>query len=284
MVIHTGGAKRRGPRADVLTGNRDNGFPQFDSKDVPQFTQNFSVYVLPPDAVCLYSEDRKFFLHGELYCALADAIGAGKTIGQIERELGKTFPADKIHEALGRLVQRHYIIPKLRPAVASAAAYWTSLGVPTDVAEKNLRQCRVRIQSIGVSGAKELGAALTKLGVRVVKGAADLTIVPASDYLDRRLIELNERHVSDGTPWLLVQPSGIFPLAGPVFAPGESACWMCLAHRMQRNREVKTLLDWREAQCVAASPLARDSLGQSGVALAAVEIAKAIATGFRTEL
>jgi bacteriocin biosynthesis cyclodehydratase domain-containing protein len=284
MVIHTGGKKRQHAPAAPAKSDRGNSSQQFKSKDVPQFSPNFSVYVLPPDAVCLYSEDRKFFLHGELYCALADAIGAGKTIGQIERELGKSFPADKIHEALGRLVQRHYIIPKLRPAVASAAAYWTSLGVPTDVAEKNLRQCRVRIQSIGVSGAKELGAALTKLGVRVVKGAADLTIVLASDYLDRRLIELNERHVSDGTPWLLVQPSGIFPLAGPVFAPGESACWMCLAHRMQRNREVKTLLDWREAQCVAASPLARDSLGQSGVALAAVEIAKAIATGFRTEL
>jgi hypothetical protein len=35
--------------------------------------------VLPPDVVCLYSEDRKFFLHGALYCALAAAIGAGKT-------------------------------------------------------------------------------------------------------------------------------------------------------------------------------------------------------------
>ena len=47
------------------------------SKDVPQFAPNFTVYVLPPDVVCLYSEDRKFFLHGELYCALASAIGKG---------------------------------------------------------------------------------------------------------------------------------------------------------------------------------------------------------------
>jgi oxazoline/thiazoline synthase len=47
-----------------------------DSKDVPQFAPNFSVYVLPPDVVCLYSEHRKFFLHGELSCALATAIGA----------------------------------------------------------------------------------------------------------------------------------------------------------------------------------------------------------------
>ena len=95
---------------------------------------------------------------------------------------------------------------------------------------------------------------------------------------------MNRQHLSDRTPWLLVQPSGIFPLVGPVFGPGKSACWTCLADRMKRNREVKTLLDRRQARCVAPSPLARDALGQSGIPLAAIEIAKAIATGFRTEL
>ncbi len=44
------------------------------------------------------------------------------------------------------------------------------------------------------------------------------------------------------------------------------------------------MLDRKEARCVAVSPLRRDSLGQSGIQLAAVEIAKAIATDFRTPL
>ena len=35
-------------------------------KDVLRFAPNFTAYVLPPDVVCLYSENRKFFLHGEL--------------------------------------------------------------------------------------------------------------------------------------------------------------------------------------------------------------------------
>jgi oxazoline/thiazoline synthase len=286
MVIHTGGAKRGGPRADVSTGNRGNSLTQFDSKDVPQFTPNFSVYVLPPDAVCLYSEDRKFFLRGELYCALAEAIAAGKNFRRIVRDLEKKFPTDKIQEALKRLVDRRYIEPKRRSSTNStAAAYWASLGLPPATAERNLRQCRVRIQSIDVKGAKELGTALGKLGVRVVaKGAADLTVTLVNDYLDGKLDELNQRHLAKKTPWLLVQPSGIFPLVGPVFRPGESACWVCLAHRMQRNREVKTLLNWTGARPIAASPLVHDALGQNGIELAAVEIAKAIATDFRTEL
>ena len=53
---------------------------------------------------------------------------------------------------------------------------------------------------------------------------------------------------------------------------------------MKRNREVKTLLERKQARCVAVSPLARYSLGRSGIELAALEIAKAIAADFRTPL
>src|SRR5436190_4297200 len=63
------------------------------SKDVLRFAPNFSVYVLPPDSVCLYSEDRKFFLHGELYCALASAIAEdGKSVRALVRDLEQKFP------------------------------------------------------------------------------------------------------------------------------------------------------------------------------------------------
>ena len=142
----------------------------------------------------------------------------------------------------------------------------------------------MRIQSIDVKGGKELGAALSRLGVRLVKGSADLTVTLVNDYLEAQLAELNRQHLADRTSWLLVQPSGIFPLVGPVFSPGKSACWACLADRMNRNREVKALLDRGQARCVAVSPLARNPFGQSAIQLAAVEIAKAIATEFRTDL
>ena len=47
---------------------------------------------------------------------------------------------------------------------------------------------------------------------------------------------------------------------------------------------MKAFLDRGEARRVAVSPLARNTLGQSAIQLAAIEIAKAIATDFRTEL
>jgi oxazoline/thiazoline synthase len=268
-----------------MTGDDENKFTPQSGKGVPQFAPNFSVYVLPPDVVCLYSEDRKFLLHGELYCALAYAIGkGGKSFQQLVRDLEKDFPSDKIQEALKRLVDRRYVLPASSSSNGSVAAYWASLGLSPETAKQNLQKCRVRIQSIDVQGETELGAALSGLEVRVVKRSPDLTVTLVNDYLDAELAELNRQHLADGAPWVLVQPSGIFPLVGPMFRPGQGACWMCLAERMRRNREVRALLDRRQARPVAVSPLAQQTFGQSAIQLAAVEIAKAIATDFRTQL
>ena len=264
--------------------DRGGDFAQFDSKDAAQFAPNFTVYVLPPDVVCLYSEHRKFFLYGELYCALASAIAAGKSLRDLARELEGDFPADKVEEALKRLRDRRFIVPRGRVPPSTTDAYWASLGLPLEAAKANLQKVRVRIQAIDVQGAAELGAALRDLGVRVEKRSGDLTIALVSDYLEERLADLNRQHLADQKPWLLVQPSGIFPLVGPLLRPGQSACWTCLSERMKRNREIKAFLDHRRPRCISNSPLAREALGQSAIQLAAVEIAKAIATDFGTDL
>jgi bacteriocin biosynthesis cyclodehydratase domain-containing protein len=253
--------------------------------DIVQFAPNFSAYVLPPDVVCLYSEDRKFFLHGELYCALAEAIGQrGKSASDLVRELGRKFPSDRVEEALKRLIDRRYVVLGSQAAAATVAGYWASLGLPAEVAEANLKSCPVRVEAIDVEGAKELATALRELGVHVVNRSPALTITLVNDYLERQLAELNQQRVSDKTPWMLVQPSGVFPLVGPVFNPGESACWTCLFDRMIRNREVKGFLARGSARLVTGSPLVHKTLGQTAIQFAAVEIAKAIASGFRTDL
>src|ERR1700728_3412394 len=100
MATHTGGNKHSDAHAGVVAGDPAQRTTQVNRKDVPQFAPNFSVYVLPPDAVFFYSEDRKFFLHGELFCIVADLIAKGKTFGQIVRELTKRFPADVVAQAI----------------------------------------------------------------------------------------------------------------------------------------------------------------------------------------
>ena len=64
------------------------------AKDILRFSPGFTVYVLPPESICLYAEHRKLFLHGTLYCAIATAIGkTGKSRAELVRELSAQFPA-----------------------------------------------------------------------------------------------------------------------------------------------------------------------------------------------
>src|SRR5262247_2576224 len=269
-----------------MTANRKTRIAKQTGKDILRFAPNFTAYVLPPGVVCLYSENRKFFLHGELYCAVATAIGKkGKSAPEIVRQLSKSFPIDKIEEAIRRLFERRYVVTGASHAFDGAVAgYWASLGLPLEVAEQNPRNCAVRVEAIDVKGAKELAAALSKLGVQIAKRSPKLTITLVNDYLDRRLVEMNRERVADETPWLLVQPSGVFPLVGPLFSPPDSACWTCLFDRMIRNREIKGFLERGPAHAVALSPLVKDTVGQISIHFAALEIAKAIASGFRTDL
>jgi hypothetical protein len=188
-----------------------------------RFSPNFSVYLLPPDVVCLYSENRKVFLRGELYCALASRIGAGERREAIVSALSREFPAVKIDEAFKRLLDRGFVVPA-NLIDGMAAGYWASLGLDAESAAQNLAKIGVRIVPITTAvGASELDATLREFGVRVVDHSADLTVVLVDDYLDGRLADFNRDRLAQKQEWLLVQPSGVFPLAGPIFSPGKSA-------------------------------------------------------------
>src|SRR5215475_11086295 len=132
-----------------------------------QFAPNFTVYALSSDELCLYSEDRKFILHGTLYCAIAALLAEGaRSAKDLESVLAQYFPADQIQEAVKRLLDRRYVVPKSSSTNGTVAAYWESLGLPFETAQKNLQACRIRVQAIGVQGEAELTAALTELGAR----------------------------------------------------------------------------------------------------------------------
>src|ERR1700752_3188986 len=114
-----------------MTANRKTPVAKQTGKSILRFAPNFTAYLLPPDTVCLYSENRKFFLHGELYCAVATAIGKnGKSAQEIVRLLSKRFPSDKIEEAVTRLLERQYVTGASHAFPAAVAGYWASLGLP----------------------------------------------------------------------------------------------------------------------------------------------------------
>src|ERR1700754_4219237 len=101
------------------------------AKDVLQFAPNFTVYILPPESICLYSEHRKFFLHGTLYCAIAASVGKnGKSRAALVRELSQKFPLAMVEEALRRLTDRNYLVPVSPVTTGPVAGFWASIGLP----------------------------------------------------------------------------------------------------------------------------------------------------------
>ena len=174
-----GAAKRKAARASKGLHALPITYPR--EREVFQFAANLTVHLLPPDVVCLYSEDRKFFLHGELYYAMAPAIAAGQSVQKLVCKLEQNFPSDKIYEALQRLRDRRFIVPKSSSYESVAAAYWSSLGLSPGTAEKNLKNVRVRVHSIDVQGLQKLSDALRELGVRLTKRSADLPRQPTQD-------------------------------------------------------------------------------------------------------
>src|SRR5207244_484082 len=62
-------------------------------------------------------------------------------------------------------------------------------------------------------------------------------------WLGGELRELNEEALRKGKPWLLVKPVGRRLWLGPLFLPGRTGCWACLAERVRANAPVVGYLD-----------------------------------------
>jgi len=128
-----------------------------------------------------------------------------------------------------------------------------------------------------------LTTALQDLGVpvhAVDSEAVALTIVLTDDYLHPDLARINQQQLQRQQPWLLLKPLGSVLWLGPVFEPGQSGCWHCLAQRLEGNREVETSVRRQQQASTTPSsylPTSRAALPSTvhtALHFAATEIAK----------
>src|SRR4051794_1702666 len=136
----------REDEADVMAGDprmtadRGSVAVRRDGREIPRFAPNFSVYVLPPNIVCLYSEHHKFFLEGDLYAALAPLIAAGQSLRSIFDALEPTFSAEAVTGALKRLIERRFVLLTDAAAGSTAGAFLGRLRPPPRGAGGELRE------------------------------------------------------------------------------------------------------------------------------------------------
>ncbi|MEM8638238.1 MAG: TOMM precursor leader peptide-binding protein [Cyanobacteria bacterium P01_G01_bin.54] len=274
-----------------------------------QIKPHYHIEILEPKQVYLLGEQDNHALTGQLYCQILPFLDGHHSREQIAEQLNGEVPLDYIDFVLDRLNERGYLTeaaPELPPEVA---AFWSELGIAPAKAAQALKQpvcLKVAGSRISQAMVDSLATALQDLGIPIqgedVNSTA-LTVVLTDDYLHPDLVAFNQHHLQTRQPWLLVKPLGSVLWLGPVFQPGETGCWHCLAHRLEGNREVEASVQrQKQYQAYAAAhangnatadldlqklspylPTARAALPstvQTSLQFAATEIAKHLVRSF----
>lgn len=86
-----------------------------------------------------------------------------------------------------------------------------------------------------------------------------LLVAPMQRWNPRVLESINQWAIKTRTPWLLIQASSISEgVVGPLFVPGQTACYMCLESRLRSNMrfhdEYEQLRDHLKEEQTASQP------------------------------
>jgi len=236
--------------------------------------------VLNDEAVFLLSERKNYLLRGRLYALLAPLLDGSRTVEEIVSLVQGEASAAEVYRALNILQSKGYIEENEDFLPREQAAYWSALGCKARDAAARLRAMKVSITSFGDMPVDQLVAQLKALNIQVGE-PADLGIVLTDDYLHPDLDEYNRRSLETSLPWVLARPAGTVSWLGPLFYPGKTPCWECLASRLRGNQEVSLFVrEQKDAMgpVNVSFPLLPSTLHTS-LSMLATEIAKWVVRG-----
>jgi oxazoline/thiazoline synthase len=247
----------------------------------PQFKPHFQVEIVQPNTVYLLSEESSIALTGNLYCQLAPLLDGNHTISEIIAQLKGKVDFNSIYYAINKLKTKNYLTENFNQQPRHVSAFWSSLNLNPEIAFQRLQQASVSITAYGDVPTQSLITTLKSLGVQVQDSATSsssktsLAVVLTDDYLRPNLEKFNQDAIAAGIPWILVKPVGTKLWLGPIFDPGKTGCWQCLAQRLQSNQEVvSTIQQQNEHKFISTAQALLPSTLQTGINLAATEILK----------
>ena len=228
----------------------------------PRFQPHLRVAVVPDEGVFVLSGSKETLLRGRLYELVAPHVD-GRTTDEICDLLAEKVSPAHVYFTLSQLERNGYLIEGDDVLPPGDAAWWSAQQVSPQVAAQRLAESRVIVQAVGIDG-QPFGDLLAASGVHVVNGSdsrnategvphrtldasIQLDVVLTDHYLRPQLEAINQASLASGRPWLLVRPLGQQIWIGPLFRPGASGCWQCLAERLRANRAVEGYLIDRQA-------------------------------------
>jgi ribosomal protein S12 methylthiotransferase accessory factor len=207
----------------------------------PRFKHHFRVQTVPQEGVFLLSAEDQTVLQGRLYELVAPCLD-GRPMSEVCAELrGAASPA-QIYYTVSQLEKKGYLAENEESLSPGETALWSSQDVDPAQAARRLADTPVAVRAVGEVDAKPFCALLQSLHVRV-EDSGPLQVVLTDSYLRPDLRACNREALQSGRPWLLVRAGGAQSWLGPLFRPGHTGCWGCLAERLRANSPVAGYLE-----------------------------------------
>nr|UXE45632.1 hypothetical protein Hi04_10k_c5016_00041 [uncultured bacterium] len=207
----------------------------------PRLKSHLRVAAIPDEGVYVLSSAKQVLLRGRLYYLVVPLLNGSTTEEICERLSEHASPAEVFY-TLGMLEKKGFLAETHETLSDENAAWWSMQQVDPGTAEKRLAQKSVTVCGLGVD-VQPLCQLLQASGVQISHNDdAALAVAVVDHYLKQDLAIINRSALERGRCWLLAKPLGPQLWLGPLFQPGKTGCWQCLAERLQSHRAVEGYL------------------------------------------
>lgn len=184
----------------------------------------------------LADESNTLIFEGTIHIDVVRVVNGGISLEDLPSCL-PDYSLEEIRAAVVHLANVGFLRPTAGSNFPERDAWWES------VSSEGARRS-IELRTLCPKGAAMLRQALESVELSTDEGA-DLLVVTTDDYLRPELADINRR----GNPWLLAKPVGHTIFVGPLFIPGRTACWECLAWWLRAYRWRQTAFHgWQKDQ------------------------------------
>ncbi|MHC5747705.1 MAG: TOMM precursor leader peptide-binding protein, partial [Nostoc sp.] len=238
-------------------------------------------------------ERNSFLLCDRLFQLLVPLIDGHHTVEEIIEEIRPHLLTEStsdeeeiiilanVHYALMLLKQKGYLVESDNTLPSDLSIFCEHLRIDPKEAYSRLQATKVAVKSIGSNiPISQFKAALESLHIQVAENA-DIDIVLTDDYLQDGLYAYNQKALDSSRSWMLVKPVGTIVWIGPIFQPGKTGCWQCLAQRLRGNRPIEEFIQRRKNISTPLTPplASLATTLQTSLGMAATEVFKWIVRG-----
>ncbi|CAM3251334.1 TOMM precursor leader peptide-binding protein [Corallococcus sp. ZKHCc1 1396] len=228
--------------------------------------------VLDARRVFLVGERAQFLLEGEPHARVVPLLDGERTVAQVIAQVEGQLSAPEVLYVLSLLEERGHVEEAADVFDAEVAGFWEALGIDAAFAAGRLLDTPVAVRAVAGEDAERLVDALGDTGLDV-REDAERHVLLVDDYLSPEALGLARAARAAGAAFLPVKVAGTACHAGPVFAPGDGACWTCLTARLRANRPIEQYLARRGGR-TRPSRTALPTTVQAGLSFAATLVAR----------